>query len=79
MRRDEHDAQLGNLDPSISPGQAEARKPKSLATEGEAQQQRVNQQGEQQRKTQAPVFAAQALAQLLTEPCVWKRFLRLRG
>jgi hypothetical protein len=48
-RRKEHDAQVGHLDPPISPGQAEARKPKTLANEGQAQQQRVNQQGEQQR------------------------------
>jgi hypothetical protein len=51
MRRNKQDAQLGRLDPSISPGEPEARKPKSLATEGQAQQQRVNQQGEQQRKS----------------------------
>ena len=33
------------LDPSISPGQGEARKPKAHATERQAQQQRVTQQG----------------------------------
>ena len=53
LRRHEHDAQIGRLDPSLPPGEAEARKPKSLATEGQAQQQRVNQQGEQERETSA--------------------------
>jgi hypothetical protein len=58
VRRNEHHAQIGHLDPSISPGEGEARKPKSLATKRQAQHQRVNQQGEQQRKSQLPAFAA---------------------
>jgi hypothetical protein len=58
VRRDEHDAQIGHLDPSISPGEAETRKPKFRATERQAQQQRVNQQGERQRKRQWPAFTA---------------------
>ena len=61
VRRNEHDAQIGHLDPSISPREAEARKPKSLATEGQAQQQRMNQQGEQQRKSESPAFRVPAL------------------
>ena len=39
--RNEHDAQLGHLNASFLPGEAQARKPKSLATEGQAQQQSV--------------------------------------
>ena len=62
LRRNDYDAQIGCLDPSILPGEAEARKPKSLATEGQAQQQRVNQQREQQRIRQSPVLRAHALA-----------------
>jgi hypothetical protein len=49
LRRNDYDAQIGYLDPSILPGEAEARKPESLATEGQAQQPRVDQQREQQR------------------------------
>ena len=39
--RNEHDAQLRHLDASLLPGKAQARKPKSLASEGQAQQQSV--------------------------------------
>jgi len=35
------------LDASILPGEAEARKPKPLAIEGQAQEQRMNDQREQ--------------------------------
>ena len=45
------DAHFGHLDSLISPREAEARKPKSLAAEDPAQQHRVKQQGEQQRKS----------------------------
>ena len=62
LRRNDYDAQIGYLDPSILPGEAEARKPKSLATEGQAQQQRVDQQREQQRMRQSPVLRAHASA-----------------
>ena len=55
VRRNQHDVQIGRLDPSIFPGEDEAGKPKSSATDREAQQERVNQQGEQQRKSQSPV------------------------
>jgi hypothetical protein len=51
MRRNEHDAHVGHLDSSISPREAEARKPKSLAAEDHAQQHCVKQQGEQQRES----------------------------
>jgi hypothetical protein len=47
---DKPDDQRGRLDASISPGEAEARKPKPLAVKSQAQQQRMNQQREQQRK-----------------------------
>jgi hypothetical protein len=79
MCRNEQDTQFGRLDPSIAPGEAEARKPKSLATEGQAQQQHVNQQGEQQRKRESPVFIAQALTQRLSASCGSRSSLRLRG
>jgi hypothetical protein len=61
VRAIEHDAQIGYLDPSISPSEVEAYKPNSVATERQPQQQRVNQQGEQQRKSQFPAFAARVL------------------
>jgi len=32
MRRNEHNAQIGRLDPSISPGKDKARKPEPHAT-----------------------------------------------
>jgi hypothetical protein len=44
LRRHQHDAQFRHLDPSFTPGQADARKPESLASEGQAQEQSVNQQ-----------------------------------
>ena len=56
MRRNEHHAQVGRLDPSICPGEDEARKSKSGVTERQAQQQSVNEQGEQQWKSQFPVL-----------------------
>ncbi len=61
-RRNEHHAQLGYLDPTILPGEAEARKPKFLPAEVQVQQQRVNHQGKQQRKSQSPVFRACEMA-----------------
>jgi hypothetical protein len=53
--------EIGYLDPSILPGESEAQKPTPLATEGQAQQQRVDQQREQQRMRQSPVLSAHAL------------------
>ena len=47
LRRNEPDNQSGRLDASISPGEAEARKPKPLAIESQAQKQRMNDQREQ--------------------------------
>ena len=81
LRRHEHEAQIGRLDPSLSPGEAEARKPKTLATEGQAQQQRVNQQGEQKRKSQPPAFSARELARPLAAAGSARRSRRiwLRG
>jgi hypothetical protein len=61
LGRNEHGANVGHLDSSISPREAEARKPKSLAAEDHAQQHRVKQQGEQQRKSELPLFMAHAL------------------
>ena len=63
--RNEHDAQLRHLDASFLPGEAQARKPKSLASEGQAQQQSVNQQREQQRRSHSPSLRAHALDQRL--------------
>jgi hypothetical protein len=57
MRRNQHDAQFGRLDPSIYPGQAEARKPKPLSAESQAEQQPMNQQREQQRNRESPAFS----------------------
>ena len=50
LRRNEPDDQSGRLDASISPGEAEARKPQPLAIESQAQKQRMNHQREEQRK-----------------------------
>jgi len=61
--RSEHDAQFGRLDASLAPWKAEAGQPESLALEGQRQQQRVNQQGEQQRNGESPVFAVHASIQ----------------
>ena len=62
LRRNDYDAQIGCLDPSILPREAEARKPTSLATEGQAQQQRVDQQREQQRTRESPIPRTHAWA-----------------
>ena len=62
LRGMQYDAQVGDLDPSILPEEAEARKPKSLATEGQPQQQSVDQQREQQRRRQSPALTNHALA-----------------
>ncbi len=62
LRRIQYDAQIGDLDPSILPEEADARKPKSLATEGQPQEQRVDQQREQQRIRQSPALRDHALA-----------------
>ncbi len=59
--QNEHEAQLGRLNASFLPGEAQARKPKSLATEGHAQQQSVKQQREQQRSRHSPALRAHAL------------------
>ena len=56
------ETQIGYLDPSRLPGEAETRKPCSLATEHQAQQQRVYQQREQQRVGQSPLLGTHALA-----------------
>lgn len=45
--RPEHDVQYGGFDPPIKPGKRKAGEPEPIAAEGQAQQQRVNQQGEQ--------------------------------
>ena len=58
----DYDAQIGHLDPSLLPRESEARKPMAFATEGEAKQQRVEQQREQQRIRQSPVLRAHAVA-----------------
>ena len=73
LRRNDYDAQIGYLDPSVLPGEGEARKPnlprvagarepKSLATKGQAQQHRVDQQRKQERQRQSPALRAHALA-----------------
>ena len=67
-RRQEQYAQIGRLDPSLAPRKAEARKPKSLATEGQAQQQRVNQKREQERESQPPAFNAHPMAPRVAAP-----------
>ena len=61
VRRDEHDAQIRHLDPSISPREGEARKAPFVATEPQAQQKGVNEQGEQERNRQWPAFTTRAL------------------
>jgi len=60
--RNDDDAKIGFLDPPILPGETESRKPVQLPTKGQAQQERVDQQREQQRKRQPPAFKAHALA-----------------
>ena len=65
-RRHQHDAQIGRLDPPLLPRETQARKPPFLTTEGQAQQQRVSQQREQQCERQSPVFSAHALSRSLT-------------
>lgn len=47
-----------HLDPSILPGESEAREAEFLTIQGQAQQQCVGQQGNQQRETQSPAFGA---------------------
>ena len=61
-RNDYNKVQIGFLDPSLLPGEAEARQPKSLAAEGQAQQPRMEQQRKQQPNRQSPVLKAHALA-----------------
>jgi hypothetical protein len=58
VRRNQRNAQTRHLDPSITPGEGQARKPKFLVTKRQAQQQCVYQQGEQQRKHHSPAFTA---------------------
>lgn len=58
---------IRHLDPSILPGETEAGKPEFLPTEGQAQQQRVDQQGKQQRKTESSVLGARATNRLPAE------------
>ena len=76
--RNEHDAQLRHLDASLLPGEAQARKPKSLASEGQAQQPSVNQQREQQRRSHSPSLRAHALDQRLPARCGLRRLLSCR-
>jgi hypothetical protein len=47
---------LAGLETPFSPGEAQARNPESLIVESQAQQQRVNQQGEYQRSAHRPAF-----------------------
>ena len=61
LRRNEQQTQIGYLDPPRLPGEAETRKTCSLATEHQAQQQRVYQQREQQRVGQSPLLGTHAL------------------
>jgi hypothetical protein len=49
-----------------------------LVPEGHTEQQRVNQQGEQQRKRHSPAFTAHASAQPLPATCGSRRSLRRR-
>ena len=77
-RRNEHHTQVGHLDKSISRGGNEARKPGFLVAESQAQQQRVNHQGEQQRTSQSPSFAAHQMTQPLHAACGLGRSHRLR-
>ena len=53
--------------------------PKSLATEGQRQQQRMNEHGEQQRKSESLVFTARASTRLQTATCDSRRWRRLPG
>ena len=78
MRWNEHNAQLGHLDASFLPGEAQTRKPKSLPTEGQAQQRSVNQQREQQRRSHSPSLKAHALDPRLPERCGLRRLLSRR-
>jgi len=77
--RNEHDVQIGRLDPSLLPGKTEARKPGSLTAVGQAEQHGVNQQGDQQRKRQAPALTVHALTGLFTASCGSGEWLRRRG
>ena len=61
LRRNDYDPQIGLVDPSILPWEAEAREPKSLATEDQAQQRHVGQQRERQRTRQPPALEPYAL------------------
>jgi len=62
--RGEADAQFGHLDASFLPGESQARKPDTLAAEGQAQHQRVDQQRKCQRQRQPPGCGAHGLAAL---------------
>jgi len=59
--RNEYDAQLGYAELSNVPGQTKARNP-TPATEGETQQQGVDQQREQQRISQSRAPRVQSTA-----------------
>ena len=77
-RRNEHQAQLGHLNTSFLPGEAQARKSNSLAAERQAQQQSVNQQREQQRRSRSPAFRADALDRARPERGGLRRLLGWR-
>jgi len=62
LGRNDYNGEIGCLDSSILPGKTETGKPKSLAAEGQTQQQRVEQQRDQQRIRQSPVPGAHALS-----------------
>ena len=65
MPRCQADAQIGHLDPPLLPGKSQARQSNALAFESQAQQQRVEQQGEQQRERHPPALGRLACARRL--------------
>ena len=76
LRWHEHGAQIGRLDPALSPGEAYAGKPQSF-TEGQAQQQRVHQQREQECERHPPAFGIRALPRPLAAAGGSRRSRRL--
>src|SRR5690606_3302866 len=65
LRRLEHHVKIGRRYPSLLPGDAKARQPKLLPTEGQTQQQYVKQEGKQECDSQPPAVSAHASARLM--------------
>ncbi len=67
-RRDEHDAQIGRRDPSISPGGDGAWEPQSVAAQLQVEQHRVHQHRQQQGDRDGSAFTRRALARRRPAP-----------